>query len=224
MTKFNSINWYIIPFIIFLSGCPSEDAPPVDPTLVPDEFIDSGWIKFQQKSYENALDDFNRAIDISPDNLVANLGKSWCVIMLDPNEIEFEELENTFEKGLEDSIAYIDAYCGLTFLMFIQNKYSLAINYSDSVFFNDESYSFRYDPEIDINDVLLVKAQSQFLSLLYQDANFTLSQINPSLYIDYESDSWEIDGVVYNSFETALAMMISKGSIQFDSGGFISNP
>jgi tetratricopeptide (TPR) repeat protein len=224
MTKFNSIIWYVLPFVFFLVGCPSEDAPPVDPTLNPDEFIDSGWTKFQQKSYEDALDDFNRAIDISPENLVANLGKSWCIIMLDPSEIEFEEIETTFEKGLEDSVGFVDAYCGLTFLMFIQNKYSLAITYSDSVFFNDESYSFQYDPEIDINDVLLIKAQSQFLSLSYQDANFTLSQIHPSLFLDYESDSWEIDGVVYNSFETALAMMISKGSIQFDSGGFISKP
>ena len=112
----------------------------------------------------------------------------------------------------------------MSIVSFAQGNYTTAIAYADSLLSIDPNYVFENFSEIDYYDILLVKAQAQFLTLDYLGANMTMSQINPSLYLDPDQDSWEVNGTQYFSFESALSAVISSVTLQYDSEGFISNP
>ena len=63
----------------------------------------------------------------------------------------------------------------------------------------------------------------QLMEQDYSGANMTLSQISPSLYLDDSQESWEVNGVIYLTFESALSALIALVTQQYDSGGYISN-
>jgi tetratricopeptide (TPR) repeat protein len=217
---------YIFIMILFFLGCPSEDLPPELPSEDPQEFIDQGWAAFSSELFSDALTSFDEALSISPTNVSANMGMAWSMFFLDNGEDENSllEMSNYFEKGIIDSIWSADAFCGLVIVKFAQENYSGAISYSDSLRQIDPLYVFQYYPELNYVDILIVKAQAQFLTQNYLDANLTIKQLNPSLFLDPDSDSWNVNGVQYNSFEVALSASISSLSLEYDSGGFISNP
>ena len=87
-----------------------------------------------------------------------------------------------------------------------------------------EIYVFEYFSEIDFHDILLVKTQAQFLSQNYMDAYTTLSSISDDSLDPANVESWEINGISYPSFESALAALIASVTTEYDSGGFISYP
>tara|TARA_B100001013_G_C24552297_1_gene419122 strand:- start:55 stop:750 length:696 start_codon:yes stop_codon:yes gene_type:complete len=216
--------WYIFPFLLLLLACPTEDDPPEpQPSPDPEEYIEEGWDDLSSGSYEDALENFDEALSVDPENIPASIGMAWTLLIIDSGE-SMEEMIILFENGVSDSTWSSDAYCGMSIVSFAQGNYTTAIAYADSLLSIDPNYVFENFSEIDYYDILLVKAQAQFLTLDYLGANMTMSQINPSLYLDPDQDSWEVNGTQYFSFESALSAVISSVTLQYDSEGFISNP
>ena len=219
----NNSKWYIFPFLLLLLACPTEDEPPEPSPPDPPEYIEEGWDDLSSGSYEDALENFNEALSIDPENLEATMGKSWCLFFMDSGS-SMEMMRYLFEKGVNDSTWAADANCGLSIVTFAQGHYATAIAYADSLLSIDPVYVLEFYTEIDYHDILLVKAQAQFLTLEYDEANITMTQISPSLYLDSSQDSWEVNGIQYSTFESALSAIIASVTSEYDSGGFISNP
>ena len=174
-------------------------------------------------SYEDALENFNEALSIDPENIEATIGKAWCLFFMDSGS-SMEMMRYLFEKGVDDSTWAADANCALSIVTFAQGHYTTAIAYADSLLSIDPVYVLDFYTEIDYYDILLVKAQAQFLTLEYDAANTTMAQVNPSLYLDPSQDSWEVNGTQYLTFESALSAVIASVTSEYDSEGFISNP
>ena len=218
--------WFIFPLLLLLLACPSEDEPP-DPEPDPGPLIASGWINLVSGFYEDALDNFDDALLISSTNISANMGKAWSMLFLD-NGVDGSSLDSMrffFEKGIGDSIWSADAYCGLAMVALAQNNYSLSVNHADSLLSINSLYVFEYVNDIDYHDILLVKAQAQFMTSDYQGAYDTLSLIDSVYDIVTVSDSdWVVNDISYFLFESALAALIELVTSEYDSEEFISNP
>lgn len=226
----NNSKWYIFPFLLLLLACPTEDEPPEPPPPDPEVYIQDGWDDLSSGSFEDALDNFDEALAIDPENLSAIMGKAWSLFFVDSGDALIM-MSYLFEKGVNDSTWSADAYCGLSIVTFAQGDYGSAIAFANSLLSIDSVYVFDYVDDIDYHDILLVKAQAQFLTRDYLGAYTTMVQIIPSLmdqdsdlYLDDdEPESWEVNGIQYPTFESALSAVIASVTSEYDSGGFISN-
>ncbi|MBH50241.1 MAG: hypothetical protein CMG69_05785 [Candidatus Marinimicrobia bacterium] len=217
----NNSKWYIFPFLLLLIACPTEDEPPEPSPPDPAEYIEKGWDDLSSGFYEDALENFNEALSINPENIEATIGKAWCLFFTDSGS-SMDMMRYLFEKGVDDSTWAANANCALSIVTFAQGHYTTAIAYADSLLSIAPVYVLDFYTEIDYHDILLVKAQAQFLTLEYNEANITMTQINPSLYLDPSQDSWEVNGTQYFIFESALSAIIASVTSEYDSGGFIS--
>ena len=218
----NNSKWVLFPLLVFLISCSTDDEPsePPEPPVV--TFVEYGWDDISSGSFEGAMENFNDALEIDPGNVPASIGKAWCMLFIDSGQ-SLEEMEILFQMGISDTTWSADAQCGLSIVNFAQGNYTTAIAYVDSLLSIDPFYVLEYFDDIDYNDLLIVKAQSQFMEQDYSGANMTLSQISPSLYLDDSQESWEVNGVIYLTFESALSALIALVTQQYDSGGYISN-
>ena len=218
----NSI-WYIFPFLLFMLACPAEDDPPEEPTPPgPEVYIQEGWAALSAGFHDNAIINFDEALIVDPENIEATMGKAWSLLFMD-SEGTLDLMKYLFEKGVSDSIWSADAYCGLSIVTFAQGNYTNAINYANILLSADPNYVFEYFSEIDFRDILLVKAQSQYLTQNYIDAYTTLSQISDVTLDPDNEESWEVNEMFYPSFESALAALITLVTSMYDFGDFISN-
>ncbi len=245
----NNSKWYVFPFLLLLLACPTEDDPPkesydcidnscVDPgdgtgeydtcpesCMSSEEFIQMGWADLSVGSYEDALNNFDEALSIDSLNVSASMGKAWCMFFMDSGST-LDSMKILFEKGVSDSTWSADAYCGLSIVTFAQGHYTTAIAYADLLLSIDPVYVLEFYTEIDYHDILLVKAQSQYFTQNYVDAYTTLTDgdiVDDSLDPDQE-ESWEVNGIQYPTFESALSAVIASVTSEYDSEGFISNP
>ena len=220
-----SAKWYIFPFLLFLLACPAEDEPPEPPD--PEEYLELGWALLDSRFYEDAFDNFHTADSLLDyQNVEANMGKAWCLFFTDSGTT-LNLMEDLFETGISDSTWSADAFCGLSIVSFAQENFIYAIAYVDSLLSLDEDYEFNRvsDIGLDHRDIRLVKAQAQFLTQDYDGANETLSEIPSDDSLDRDQEeSWEVNGISYFSFESALAALIALITLVEDSGGFISSP
>ena len=222
----NNSKWYIFPFFLLLLACPTEDNPPEPLPPGPEDYIQEGWADLSAGSHEDALDNFDVALTVDPENIEATMGKAWSLFFIDSGNT-LDLMKYLFEKGVSDSMWAADAYCGLSIVTFAQGNNLGAINYADSLLSIDTSYVFNMvaDIGLDHNDIRLVKAQAQFMTSDDQGAYVTLSWIDSVYEIDDSSDSiWVVNGIPYFSFESALAALIALVSSEYNSGGFISSP
>ena len=221
------INVYVLA-VLLLFGCSEnqESVPP--PQQSPEEFIVEGWSRFQDRLYVDALNNFNAALSISPQNSSASVGKAWTLLILDNEETSalYGQIESFLENNIGDSIWAEISFCGLAIVHFVQENYSSAIIYSDSLLARDSLFVFDYNNDIDYRDIILVKAQAQFFIQQYMESANSLIEVSPSYdldnYFDINSQEfWLIDGVEYENFVYALVAMISKVSNEVDIDGFI---
>ncbi len=219
----NNSKWYIFPFFLLLLACPTEDNPPEPLPPGPEDYIQEGWADLSAGSHEDALDNFDVALTVDPENIEATMGKAWSLLFLDGGNT-LDLMKYLFEKGVSDSTWSADAYCGLSIVAFSQGNNTTAITYADILLSADPIYVFEYFSEIDFHDILLVKTQAQFLSQNYMDAYTTLSSISDDSLDPANVESWEINGISYPSFESALSALIASVTTEYDSGGFISYP
>ena len=220
----NNPKLYLVPFLLLLLACPTEEDPPEEP-LPPglELYIQEGWAYLSVLLYEDALDKFEEALSVDSENIEASMGKAWSLLFLDTGNT-LDLMKYLFEKGVSDSTLSADAYCGLSIVTFAQGNYMSAITYADNLLSADPNYIFEYISEIDIYDILLVKAQAQFLTQNYMDAYTTLSSISDYSLDPDQVESWEVNEISYPSFETALAALIALVTSEYDSGGIISYP
>ncbi|MBN2413839.1 hypothetical protein JXQ31_19350 [candidate division KSB1 bacterium] len=184
-----------------------------DPTI--EELLDSGWADFTASQYDSAQQKFDKVLAQEPENVAANVGKGWALLLRDSNHLQLVIL--CLEKGLTDGNWVSDCRTGIIVAKFNQAKYDeipALVNYCLK---DNPAYSFSYQPKIDWRDLILIKAQALYFTKKYKDAWTEIKKLTTKYnYIDPQaSETWVVDDVSYFSFEAVLSKIIQIVSVLY---------
>ncbi len=184
-----------------------------EPTV--EELLDEGWANFKDSKYDSAQQKFDKVLAQEPENVSANVGKGWSLLLRNSNHLQLVIL--CLEKGLSDRNWETDSRSGIIVAKFNQEKYDeipALVNYCLK---NNPTYQFIQQPEIDWHDLLLIKAQALFFTKKYKDAWTEIKKLTTKYYyIDPQaSETWIIDDVSYFSFEAVLSKIIQIISVMY---------
>ena len=146
-----------------------------------------GWNAFEAHNYTLAVSLFKQATQKNDQFADAYNGLGWSYARLDSLTKSLHE----FDVALGQQVNFIDAYAGRSFVSLALGDYNEAITAVSAVQKSGSRfYSFRHDPNVSLNDLLLVKAQSYFLLGNYPSAQVLIDQIDPSNTLDPQSTSY----------------------------------
>ena len=142
---------------------------------------EQGWLAFSQGNYEQAVDSFELAKQTNSLYMDAYNGLGWAYARLDSLSLA----QNYFTMCMvseENEQVFKDACAGRSFVNLALNDYIRAIeDVNNAIRDIDESgyyyvyndYVFRHEPDITRDDLLLVMAESYFMTGNY-DSCFTI--------------------------------------------------
>ena len=196
----------IISFMVITFYCAKD--PPLTSSKVPIEQLNTlGWAEFSAGNYNGSLTYFNKVLSEYSDNVSANVGKGWLLLM--QNHDDLSAIANHLQKGVLDDNWKADARCGLAVTKLIQKQYSYIEVLVDLILNDYPDYFFQYKPSIDWHDLLVVKAQAYFMTKKYDLAWETIQQLTSDYALNPEDPkSWVVNETVYFSFEAALSKII----------------
>ncbi|MBD3166298.1 hypothetical protein GF324_06855 [bacterium] len=145
----------------FFVGCGGDDDDGGEEELNYRDEVNLGWDEFENLDYDQALVHFKNAMSVNADGVDAYTGEGWSYF----RKLELDSARASWEQPLDRNLEgdLDNIYAGLGFLSLSEEDYSEAIERFEWVFENNESYSFVHDPGIDILDVIVGLAQSNFL-------------------------------------------------------------
>ena len=180
-------------------------------------FNDAGWTAFEEGDFSDALLEFTDAYDLDTNNVTANVGLAWCMLLLGEADLSF--IVNALEKGSTSTNWQNDAWCGLAVARLNQQIYPEADSLAGLVLANDSIYVFTYWSQIDWRDLLLIQAQARYILTSYTLAWNAIEPLLPGT--PYESlnpgnsSTWIANNRVYTLFEEILAVVISALTEEF---------
>lgn len=174
----------IVLFTILLLSC-GTTAENDDPKY--SDLISSGWVKFTEKNYEEAISNFEAAKAINANLPNAFTGLGWSQLM----RKEFSLAQTEFDQGivLSDSIA--DLFAGKAFLLNARATgadLTNSITAVNKVLSLNMNWTFANGLTLDRIDLLVIKAQNQYLigqaasalsSIKLVDSNFDTNTSTP---------------------------------------------
>lgn len=169
------------PILVTLSGNKDE-------TEAIQLFINDGWNLFQDQDYENALIQFNAALEIVNsstfyDNIHGEvlLGRGWANAFNRNYEDSREDLSLAYNTYFIDTNqSKLDVATGLTLVELILGRYEDAITHASYILNESSNFQFTYKSDIDHKDVRLARAQSYFNSGDFSKAASDLDILDPS--------------------------------------------
>lgn len=189
-TKSFHITLLVLFLISILAGCEDTIVNVSNPSEEAITLTAQGWIAFEQKDYPRALSLFHTATGKNPLYADAYNGLGWTYARVD----SLQKSIQYFDIALGIYFNFIDAYAGRSFVSLALGKYQDAITAVGKVQdLGIPFYVFRHDPNISINDLLLVKAQSYFLLRNYTAAQELIDRLDPSNNLDTGSVSYVED-------------------------------
>lgn len=212
---------------VIMSACGWFDKGPTKQERV-EAFNDVGWELFTEGKYALALEEFGDGLKLDPLNIPGNVGRGWSLLMLDDNQ------RDTVVAALELGAASAStegwqnhSWCGLAVvklnLAAIMNQDTL-YQQSDSlaglVLAADSGYVFTYHEQINWCDLLVIQAQTRFITLDYDGAWQALGPLladTPTLVVGQpngnldsaDPNTWVVNGITFALYEETLAEAIS---------------
>ncbi|RKY54749.1 MAG: hypothetical protein DRP89_04640 [Candidatus Neomarinimicrobiota bacterium] len=174
--------------------------------------IEEGWSLFEQDIYTDALEKFNEAIEINPDNPEGYHGKAWCLLLLNKADSSIVHFITAISKGIES----LDPHVGLSAAYLANEDFPLAIERGNYVLEIDSTYYFEHKPQIDYRDIHLILSIAYFHEGQLENAQFHLNYLVPCDRIKPDDPStWVVNGVTYNSYAEALMVLIDYVDEQY---------
>jgi len=180
-----------------------------------EELLQAGWAEFTQCKYDSAQQDFDKVLAQQPENVSANVGKGWSLLLKNSNHLQLAIL--CLEKGLSDNNWETDSRCGIIVAKFTQEKYDEIPTLVNYCLQDHPAYSFSYQADIDWHDLLLIKAQALYFTKKYNDAWTVIQKLTQDYnYIDPQaSETWIVNDVSCFSFEAVLSKIIHLVSVMY---------
>ena len=186
--------------LIFISGCSheSDDVPTGTPASV-EYYLGSGWDRFVDGDYDQALSDFEEAASRDALKTEAYLGIAWSFVRLQQYNLAKSNAQSVLSDVIYNTlldpadlprlraesyaciaVAYQGLYAGD--LDFTED----AILFADSCLYVDPNFVFSYDPDVDAVSMTVLKANAYFASSDFINAFNTITELphDPAAYAD----------------------------------------
>ncbi|MCB0278962.1 MAG: hypothetical protein KDD94_05645 [Calditrichaeota bacterium] len=155
--KFNKQLLYSALISLLLISC--SDDPVAPPAKTAAQFTADGWKKFEAGEYQDAISDFNDAVNLDVNANEARSGQGWCYMMLDNFNTAIASL-NLIPINAERT----DSEAALAFMHNANADYQLSLDATDFILTEDPDWQFAHNNAIDIDDIYLLRAHN-FISL-----------------------------------------------------------
>ena len=137
-----------------------------------DSLIKSGWAKYNQNEFEDALDLFRQAKDADDERPEAYIGSGWSLLMRQHPDSALVEFFQGFDyiTSLDDSV---DSICGIAGSYLARNENNKVINFLNAynLEYFENSFPLKdHDFFLDRGDLELVLAQAYYRLGIYSSA------------------------------------------------------
>ncbi len=171
--------------LFVLASCSGDDGDSgTNAVLTAQEFVDVGWLKFEEQSYEDALADFKAAIQKDASLTDAHTGAGWSSGRL-PGNLSVAR-SYLIDAATLDTAAH-DARGGLIFIEFQNNELQSALSRADSLLSRLPGWRFLHDPTVDFRDVKLLTAVCYY-NLGNYATSLMIIKKNQFLNPDFDAD------------------------------------
>ena len=161
---------------LVLCGCPSSDSSVDPPAATYDDLISNGWSEFSGQAYSVAIEKFNAAKSMEPDNFEAYNGLGWAYFKNDQLSNSIQEFSVGFQKTGSTS----DIGAGWAFVLNADKKYADSNIKIDSTLSSDSNWMFSQGLGLDKNDLLVLRAENFFLLGNFGESLSAVQELNPS--------------------------------------------
>ena len=172
--KTNMFALLIIALVLY--GCPSSDSSVDPPAETYDDLINKGWSEFSDKDYIVAIEKFNAAKSMKPDNFEAYNGLGWAYFKNDQLTNSIQE----FSLGSQKEGSSADTKAGWAFVLNADKKYADSNIKIDSTLSSDSNWTFSQGLGLDKNDLLVLRAENFFLLGIFEESLNAVQVLNPS--------------------------------------------
>jgi hypothetical protein len=145
---------------------------------------------FQNSDYESAANYFKVVISKNTAQYQSDayMGLGFSQMRNDNAPDAYLSLQSSISENGSNS----DTKAGLSLMEYAYTKnYSEAIRIGQEILTTNSSFIFRYDSNLDFNDILVNIALSQYSSLLYDDCLFTIQQIDPAFILSVSDPDYK---------------------------------
>jgi tetratricopeptide (TPR) repeat protein len=176
---------YLIILIVIFSCSNSTDDEKAG-----EKSLNSGNSSFSGKDYQTAYNQFLQSLSESKDSEItfkATVGIAFTSLRLK----NYDDANNYFTDAWKLDSTNLDVKAGLSLLSYSYDKeYSKVLSLSED-FLNQKTYVFYLDGTLNANDVILLRALSQF-ELKDFTACFTTISIDLDKTLDFQSGDTEL--------------------------------
>lgn len=172
--KTNIIALLIIALV--LCGCPSSDSSVEPHAETYDDLINKGWTEFSDKDYIVAIEKFNAAKSLEPNNFKAYSGLGWTYLKNDQLTNSIQE----FSIGAQKEGSGADIKAGWAFVLNADKKYADSNIKIDSTLSSDSNWTFSQGLGLDKNDLFVLRAENFFLLGNFEESLNAVQVLNPS--------------------------------------------
>ena len=141
-----------------------------------------GWAHFQLGEYEDALIDFDNAIALDEMFHPADLGQGWTYMMLDQFSYSIEALDRVADLNLIP-----DASVARALIYNAEGDYQQSLTQLANI--SDANWNFTYLPNLDINNLNLLRAHNQIALNNFADALTAFQLVDPAFTADVSTDA-----------------------------------
>ena len=171
------------------------------------DLINSGWVKFEAGEFSSAVSDFNSALSKDASAFEAYSGIGWSQIRLD----QIDEAETNYMTALNGNYAGKELLAGLAAISLVNEEYTTAIGYAESILNIDPDWVFEHDNSIDFKDVWFVVAIAYFHEGDFAEVEAAILKIDSTYSIsENDSDTWVVDGNSYLTYQEAVAAYLQS--------------
>jgi len=155
------------------TGCTGDDdddddaAPAVTDPLA---FARAGWSAFEALDWDEAIYNFEAAINAGANSTDAFSGAGWTYYMVTDDAYPNSNVtaQEKWETGLGKTGSENDIHIGMGFLAFDNEDFDSAIEHIRDIALNIPTYSFIHMPGVDINDLYVTLAKCYYLQGEYE--------------------------------------------------------
>ena len=171
------------------------------------DLINSGWVKFEAGEFSSAVSDFNSALSKDASAFEAYSGIGWSQIRLD----QIDEAETNYMTALNGNYAGKELLAGLAAISLVNEEYTTAIGYAESILNIDPDWVFEHDNSIDFKDVWLLVATAYFHEGDFAEVEKAILNIDSTYSIsENDSNTWVVDGNSYLTYQEAVAAYLQS--------------